>query len=202
MKSPPRRPKANLALPLSTPEAERPIPSQSTAASSVLAASAAPAFLADEELRETLDLMGKVLAQLDGRMESQEALMVDMVMIAQTHRTFLTQLAGQIPVRVPSLSQIENLMIHERRIVEGEIAGLRQSLHTQEKAAWAAQERRVRQLRWIGIGALIMAVVLGLAWPRVLLRLGSPTACHAMGGEWLRGNETRGYACVFWAGRS
>lgn len=175
---------------------------------------ASPA-LPDDELRETLDLLSTVMASVSDRVDAQtevldrvnktatEARQAAFAAKAQTDPKAYGELVGETitgkvtePLRL--MVQVANLLDQKANQTLG-------VLNQAEKDKWdvingiRAREARVERFkdrrRWIGLGAVVLALAMTALLPRFLAS--NASACAVMGASWT--TTTTGVdACVFY----
>lgn len=169
--------------------------------------------LSDDELRDTLDMVGTVLASVSDRVDAQTNSMDRLVKTATEARqaAFAAQsqtdpenygalvgetIDGRINDNLVRMAQmINDLFIASNRAQETlkkaeedkwEI--LRQVRNREEKA-----DRLKSRLPWFVLGAVVLALAMTVLLPR--FSASNPTICGVFGGEWLSTPSGR-YACV------
>ena len=179
--------------------------------------SARPA-LSDAALRETLDLMGTVVANMAGKLDRHGQILADVQKAATEGRDAAQGAkAHSDPQRYgrhigQELDKALDATLDRLKTLQSGFATDRQetrrSLETlvrQEEAVlqhlWDDLEEAGRwkqRIPFIAIFALVVALGLTIGLPRFLA--GNSTACAVLGGEWLGGPETGKEACVFYVG--
>ena len=178
--------------------------------------SARPA-LSDAALRETLDLMGTVVANMAGKLDRQGQILAevqkaaaesrDSAQAAKTH-TDPKRYAAHIGQEVydalgESLDRLEALhtgFAADRQDASRTLADLARQ---EEQTLLRLRDELAKAGRWkkripfIALFGLVLALGLAIALPRFMLVNG--TSCAVLGGEWLRGPESGKQACVFYA---
>jgi hypothetical protein len=178
--------------------------------------SARPA-LSDAALRETLDLMGTVVANMAGKLDRQGQILAevqkaatesrDAAEAAKTH-TDPKRYAAHIGQEVydalgESLDRLEALhtgFAADRQDAGRTLADLaRQEEQTLQRLRddQASAGRWKKRIPFIALFGLVLVLGLTIALPRFMAANG--TACAAIGGEWLRGSDSGKLACVFFA---
>lgn len=178
--------------------------------------SACPA-LSDAALRETLDLLGTVVANMAGKLDRHGQILADVQKVAveswdaaQVAKTFADpqrygRHIGQELDRAldATLDRLEALQFgfatdrqETRRslndLVRQEEAVLHHLRDDLENAG-----RWKRRIPFIALFGLVLVLGLTIALPRFLA--GNGIGCAVLGGEWLRGPESGKQACVFYA---
>lgn len=171
--------------------------------------------LSDAELRETLDIMGTVVASVSDRMDAQNSTIDRLVKTATEAR--------QAAFAARSQTSPENYgeMISEilRKNLDGSLDNMRQLgslLHDQtqqtkmvlkkaEEDKWAIlREVRDREekadrlkhlLPWVCLGAVVFVLGVTVMLPRVLVS--NSSGCAVIGGQWTT-TTTSVDACVFY----
>lgn len=179
--------------------------------------SARPA-LSDAALRETLDLLGTVVANMAGKLDRHDKILAevqkaasesrDAAQAAKAHsdpqrygRHIGQELDKALDATLDRLEGLQSGFATDRQetrrslndLVRQEEAVLQHLRDDLEKAG-----RWKRRIPFIALCGLVLVLGLTIALPRFLA--GSATGCDALGGEWLRGPETGKVACVFYAG--
>lgn len=129
---------------------------------------ASPA-LSDDELRETLDMIGTVLASVSDRVDGQTDALDRLVKTATEARQ--AAFAARSQTDPAKFGEILN------------------QLRDREKKA----DRLKRLLPWFGLGAAVLALALTVTLPRFSAINGA--TCTVFGGQWLTASTGR-YACV------
>lgn len=172
----------------------------------------APA-LADDELRETIDLLSTVLASVSDRVDAQTGAMDRLVKTATEARQAAFAARSQTSPENYGEIITETLDRHLGesfvRLVQAANLLNRQTDQTSkvlEKARedkWAIlnnvrdrerkAERLKRNLPWFGLGAVVLAIAMTVALPRFSAINGA--TCAVFGGQWLTATSG-GFACV------
>ena len=176
--------------------------------------SSSPA-LSDDELRETLDMVGTVLASVSDRVDAQSNSMDRLVKTAtearqaafaarsqtspENYGDIISEIVGgNLDDRLIQLADLGALLeqkTHETRMVldkaeEDKWAILRDVRNREEKA-----DRLKHLLPWFGLGAVIIALGLAVLLPHFLAS--NSTGCAVIRGQWT--TTTTGVdACVFY----
>lgn len=178
--------------------------------------SARPA-LSDAALRETLDLMGTVVANMAGKLDRHGQILADVQKAAtesrdaaQVAKTFADpqrygrhigqELDKALDATLDRLESLQSGLATDRQetrrsleeLVRQEEAVLHHLRDDLEKAG-----RWKKRIPFIALLGLALALGLTIALPRFLASNGF--SCAILGGEWLRGPETGKEACVFYA---
>ena len=162
--------------------------------------------LSDEELRETLEMVGTVLASVSDRVDAQTTAMDKLVKTATEARqaAFAAQnqtdpeLYGEILSEqvFHKLDQPINLVHrvsetlsksaeHAGRVIEKGnelIETERLTLYREVRAREEKAVRLKRNLPWFGLGAVVLALVMSVTLPRFSAING--TTCTVFGGVW------------------
>lgn len=169
--------------------------------------------LTDEELRETLDMVGTVLASVSDRVDAQTSAMDRLVKTAaearmaafaaqnQTDPEHYGDLVGHAinaRVRGPleAMSQVANSLGAQSRHTDA-------VLKKAEQDKWEVfkdireQEREIERFKirlpWFGLGAVVLALAFAVMLPRFSAT--NSTTCAVFGGAWVQ--TTEGHpACV------
>lgn len=179
--------------------------------------SARPA-LSDAALRETLDLMGEVVAQMAGKLDRHGQILTD-VRKAATESRDAAQAAKAFadPQRYGrhignEIDKATGATLNRLEALQSGFAVDRQEtcrhldeLVRQEEAVLqrlrddlASAVRWKKRIPFIALFGLVLALGLTIALPRFLAGFG--LGCEAMGGAWTR-STTGEQVCVFYAGR-
>ncbi len=161
--------------------------------------------LPDAELRETLDLLGQLVANMSDRLDRQAAALDR---LAEAQGQMQAQAAAFPPDHVAPAAAAairDALVPHLHKIVDvmQELNGGKALL----RERWRAFDREeARQGRWrfqpwsvvLGI-PLALVLVLALAVPRAVAQ--TPLTCRAFGGDWWGATQNYPAACYFWTDR-
>ena len=179
------------------------------------AGSARPA-LSEAALRETLDLLGTVVASMAEKLDRHGQILADVqkaasegrdaAQAAKAHsdpqrygRHIGQELDKALDATLDRLEGLQSGLTTDRdetrrslnELVRQEEAVL-QHLHDDlEKAG-----RWKRRIPFIALFGLVLALGLTIALPRFLA--GKATSCAVLGGEWLKENQSGRLACVFY----
>ena len=174
-----------------------------------------PAPLSDQELRETLDMLGTVVASVSDRVDNQTDAMNGLIKTAtearqaafaartQTNPENYGELVGEtIDGRIN-----DNLVRMGKMCLDLQHASnhAKEALKKAEESKWETfREIRDREnaisrfksrLPWFGLGAVVLALVMTVMLPRFLA--GNATTCAILGASWT--STTTGVdACVFY----
>ena len=179
--------------------------------------SAHPA-LSDAALRETLDLLGTVVANMAGKLDRHGQILADVqktalesrdaAQAAKAHsdpqrygRHIGQELDKALDTTLDRLKTLQSGFATDRQetrrrldeLVRQEEAVLQHLRDDLEEAG-----RWKRHIPFIALFGLALAFGLTIALPRFLA--GNGIGCAVLGGEWLRGPETGKQVCVFYAG--
>lgn len=180
--------------------------------------SPSPAPLSDDELRETLDMVGTVLASVSDRVDTQTRTMDRLIKTATEARqaAFAAQnqtdpeqygnlvgqaVAGKITDPLNHMIRVANVLSEQSRHTEA-------VLKKAEQDKWEIlndvrdRERQVdrwkTRLPWFALGAVALIVALTVTLPRFSAI--NSTTCAVFGGEWVRTTEGNP-ACVHYQDR-
>ena len=178
--------------------------------------SAHPA-LSDAALRETLDLLGTVVANMAGKLDRHGQILAD-VQKATTESRDAAQAAkdhsdpqrygrhiGQELDKAldATLDRLEGLQSGLATDREETRRSLGELVRQEEETLQRLRDDLARAGRWrkrapfIALFGLVLVLGLTIALPRFMAANG--TACAVLGGEWLRGSDSGKDACVFYA---
>ena len=174
-----------------------------------------PAPLSDEELRETLDMLGTVVASVSDRVDNQTDAMNGLIKTATEAR--------QAAFAARTQTNPENYGALVGETIDGRIndnlvrmAGMINDLYTASNRAQEALKkadeskwetfREIRErenaisrfksrLPWFGLGAVVLALAMTVLLPRFLA--GNATTCAVLGASWTA-TTTGDDACVFY----
>ncbi|MGH1447742.1 MAG: hypothetical protein ACRBBO_17055 [Cognatishimia sp.] len=180
--------------------------------------SPSPAPLSDGELRETLDMVGTVLASVSDRVDAQTNTMDRLVKTATEARqaafsaqnqtdpekyseimadAFDEHLAG----RIAQFADLGALLQHQTYQTNAALKEAEKDRSEALRQVWEREgkaDRLKNRLPWFGLGALVFALVLAVLLPRFSAT--NSTTCVVFGGEWVR--TTDGHpACVYYQDR-
>lgn len=178
--------------------------------------SARPA-LSDTALRETLDLLGTVVANMAGKLDRHGQILADVQKVAvesrdaaQVAKTFADpqrygrhigqELDKALNATLDRLKALQSGFATDRQetrrsleeLVRQEEAVLHHLRDDLEKAG-----RWKKRIPFIALFGLVLALGLTIVLPRFIA--GNGIGCAVLGGEWLRGPESGKQACVFYA---
>ena len=158
--------------------------------------------LFDDEMRDTLDMIGTVVASVSDRVDAQtgaldrlnktatEARQAAFAAKAQTDPEFYGQIIGEVSVRLieQSLSDLKRSVEDLR--VQTHHAGV--ALKKVDDDKWEDMRRIVEReqrvvdfkakLPWIALAAVVIALAMTLTLPRYIVK--TSTGCALMGGIW------------------
>lgn len=169
----------------------------------------------DDDLRETLNMVGTVLASVSDRVDAQTNAMDRLVKTATEARQAAFAAKAQTDPEKYSEIMADAFDEHlaDRVAQFAELGGLLQQQTYQTNAVlkeaekdrsealrqvWDREAKAARlknRLPWFGLGAVVLALAMSVLLPRFLASNGS--TCAAMGAEW---TQTTGgvRACVFY----
>lgn len=174
--------------------------------------------LSDAALRETLDLLGTVVANMAGKLDWHGQILADVQRAAiesrdaaQEAKTYADpqrygrHIGNEIDkaLAVP-LDRLEGLHLGLAADRRDACRTLDELIRQEEQTLQRLRDELARAGRWkkrtpfIALFGLVLVLGLTIALPRFMA--GNGTACAVLGGEWLRGPETGKQACVFYAG--
>ena len=179
--------------------------------------SAHPA-LSDAALRETLDLMGTVVASMAGKLDRQGQILVEVQKAAaesrdaaQAAKTFTDpqrygrhigqELDKALNATLDRLEGLQSGFVTDRQetrrslkeLVRQEEAVLQKLREDLEKAG-----RWKRRIPFIAFFGLVLVLGLTIALPRFMAD--NASACAVLGGDWLKENQSGRLVCVLYAG--
>lgn len=177
--------------------------------------SASPAPLSDDELRETLDLLGTVLASVSDRVDDQtrvldrvnktatEARQAAFAARNQTDPEHYGTLVGDtIDGRIgETLRRMEILANHLQQRTNQTVSVLDRASEDRGRALrdLHAREQKLgdfkRRLPWLGLGAIVLAIAMTVTLPRFMA--GNAATCAVLGASWTT-TTTGVEACVFY----
>ena len=179
--------------------------------------SARPA-LSDAALRETLDLMGTVVANMAGKLDRQGQILAEVQKAAAESRdaaqaamTYADpkRYAAHIGQEVydalgESLDRLEVLHTgfaadrHDASRTLADLARQEEAVLQRLRDDQASAGRWKKRIPFIALFGLILVLGLSIALPRFMA--GNASVCAVLGGEWLRGSDSGKLACVFFEG--
>jgi len=179
--------------------------------------SARPA-LSDAALRETLDLLGTVVASMAGQLDRHGQILADVqkaasegrdaAQAAKAHsdpqrygRHIGQELDKALDAILDRLEGLQSGLAADRRDANRTLDELvRQEEQTLQRLRddLANAGRWKKRAPFLALFVLVLAFGLTIVLPRFLA--GNGTACAVLGGESLRGPESDKEACVFYAG--
>lgn len=158
--------------------------------------------LSDDELRETLDMIGTVVASVSDRVDAQtgaldrlnktatEARQAAFAAQAQTDPKLYGQIIGEVSVRLieQSVSNLkrtaEDLRVQTHHV--GTVLKKIDDGTQQDRQNIYERERRVdafkAKLPWMAFAVGVFAIVMTLTMPRFIARF--PAGCGVLGGTW------------------
>lgn len=178
--------------------------------------SAHPA-LSDAALRETLDLLGTVVANMAGKLDRQGQILAEVQKIsAESRDAAQAAKAHSDPQRYgrhigQELDKALDATLDRLKVLQSGFAADRQEtrhslneLVRQEEAVLQhirddleGAGRWKRRIPFVALFGLVLALGLTIALPRFIAS--NSIGCAVLGGEWLRGPESGKEACVFYA---
>jgi hypothetical protein len=179
--------------------------------------SARPA-LSDAALRETLDLLGTVVANMAGKLDRHGQVLADVQKTATESRDAAQAAkAHSDPQRYgrhigqeldkaldATLDRLEGLQSgfatdqQETRRSLGELVRQEEAVLQHLRDDLEEAGRWKKRIPFIALFGLALALAVTIALPRFMA--GNGFGCAVLGGEWLRGLESGKEACVFYAG--
>ena len=179
--------------------------------------SARPA-LSDAALRETLDLLGTVVANMAGKLDRHGQILADVQKVASESRDAAQaakahsdpqrygrhigqELDKALDATLDRLEALQSGFAADREetrrslseLVRQEEAVLQHLRDDLEEAG-----RWKRRIPFIALFGLVLVLGVTIALPRFLA--GNGTGCAVLGGEWLKENASGRLVCVFYAG--
>jgi len=175
--------------------------------------SAAPA-LSDAALRETLDLMGQVVANMAGKLDRHALILAQMQTTAQESRDAALKAQAQTDPRLygrhignqldkamdASLDRLEALQSgfatdrQETRKVLSELEQQEETMLIRLRDDLETARRWKKRIPFIAIAGLVLVLGLSVVLPRVLA--GNSATCAVLGGEWMVATSEQP-GCVF-----
>ncbi|WP_298922388.1 hypothetical protein [uncultured Roseobacter sp.] len=176
-----------------------------------------PAFPAppDDDLRETVDLMGKLVARMSDRVDTQTKILKDLdgtvaearsaafTAAEQTDPEHYGQLVGEtidgkINDNLVRMGQMCVDLFNASNRAEDALKKAEEDKSASLRQVWD-REQKVKQLKsrlpWFGLGAVVLALALSVLLPRFLAS--NVSACAVLGASWT--TTTTGVdACVFY----
>lgn len=176
---------------------------------------AAPA-LSDAALRETLDLMGQVVANMAGKLDRHALILAQMQSAAQESRDAALKAQAQTDPQLygrhigneldkamdTTLDRLEALHSgfatdrRETRKVLGELEQQEETMLIRLRDDLENARRWKKRVPFLAIVGLVLVLGLSIALPRVLA--GNSTTCAVLGGEWMVATSEQP-GCVFFA---
>ena len=177
-----------------------------------------PPALSDAELRETMNLLGAVVASMSERLDHQTRVTETLLKAAEATFTmavaakkqtdparFAEELGNKIDAPIwkiiDAFTRLHNRQFEDARSAKRQAEDL---LDAQRDAHdkihdWVREHTaHKKRLLFVAIPALLLVLGLSIALPRFLVGYGP--SCAAMGGLWTRAT-TGDQVCVFYAGR-
>lgn len=175
--------------------------------------SPSPASLSDDELRETLDMVGTVLASVSDRVDAQTGTMDRLVKTATEARqaAFAAQnqtdpeqygnlvgqaVAGKITDPLNHMIRVANVLSEQSRHTETVLKKAEQdkwNILNDIRDRERQMDRWKNRLPWFALGAVVFTLALTVTLPRFSATNGA--TCAVFGGEWVRTTEGNP-ACV------
>ena len=173
--------------------------------------------LSDAALRETLDLLGTVVANMAGKLDRQGQILVDVhkaaiesrdaAQTAKTHsdpqrygRHIGQELDKALDATLDRLEGMQSGFATDRQETRrslGELVRQEEAVLQHLRDDLEEAGRWKRRIPFIAFFGLALVLGLTIALPRFLA--GNGIGCAVLGGEWLRGPESGKEACVFYA---
>lgn len=169
--------------------------------------------LSDAALRETLDLMGQVVANMSGKLDRHALILTRMQSTAQESRDAALKAQAQTDPRLygnhigNELDKAMDRTLDRLEALQSGFATDRQETRQFLNQIEQHEERMLIRLRdelettrrwkkripFLAIAGLVLALGLSIALPRVLA--GNSTTCTVLGGEWM-GSTSGQRGCV------
>ena len=174
--------------------------------------------LSDAALRETLDLLGTVVANMAGKLDRHGQILADVQKVASESRDAAQaakahsdpqrygrhigqELDKALDATLDRLEALQSGFAADREetrrslseLVRQEEAVLQHLRDDLEEAG-----RWKRRIPFIALFGLVLVLGVTIALPRFLA--GNGTGCAVLGGEWLKENASGRLVCVFYAG--
>ena len=174
-----------------------------------------PPALSDAELRETMNLLGAVVASMSERLDHQTRVTETLLKAAEATFTmavaakkqtdparFAEELGNKIDAPIwkiiDAFTRLHNTQLQDARSAKKQAEDLLDAQRdTHDKIhAWAKEHTdRKKHIWFIAFSALVVVLGLSIALPRFLA--GHGWGCEAMGGLWTRAT-TGDQVCVFY----
>lgn len=174
-----------------------------------------PPALSDAELRETMNLLGAVVASMSERLDHQTRVTETLLKAAEATFTmavaakkqtdparFAEELGNKIDAPIwkiiDAFTRLHNRQLEDARSAKKQAEDLLDAQRdTHDKIHTWSKEQTARKKRvlFIALSALVIVLGLSIALPRFLAGYG--LSCEAMGGIWTRAT-TGGQVCVFY----
>ena len=172
--------------------------------------------LSDAALRETLDLLGTVVANMAGKLDRHGQILAEVQKVsAESRDAAQAAKAHSDPQRYgrhigqeldkaldATLDRLEGMQSgfatdrQETRRSLGELVRQEEAVLQHLRDDLEEAGRWKRRAPFIALFGLLLALGLTIALPRFLA--GNGIGCAVLGGEWLRGPESGKKACVFY----
>ena len=179
--------------------------------------SAHPA-LSDAALRETLDLLGTVVANMAGKLDRHGQILADVQKVAvesrdaaQVAKTFADpqrygrhigqELDKALDTTLDRLKTLQSGFTTDRQETRrslGELVRQEEAVLQHLRDDLEEAGRWKRRIPFIALFGLALVLGLTIALPRFLA--GNGIGCAVLGGEWLKENASGRLACVFYGG--
>lgn len=176
--------------------------------------SALPA-LSDAALRETLDLMGQVVANMAGKLDRHDLILTQMQTAAREGRDAALKAQAQTDPELygryigneldkamdRSLDRLEALQSgfatdrQDTRQFLNQLEQQEETMLIRLRDELETTRRWKKRVPFMAIAGLALVLGLSIVLPRVLPI--NSTTCAVVGGQWLLGSESRVRACVF-----
>jgi hypothetical protein len=173
--------------------------------------------LSDAALRETLDLLGTVVANMAGKLDRQGQILVDVhkaaiesrdaAQTAKTHsdpqrygRHIGQELDKAFDTTLTRLERLQSGFVSDRQetlLSLGELVRQEEAVLQRLRDDLENAGRWKQRIPFIALFGLALALGLTMALPRFFA--GNGIGCAVLGGEWLREPESGNDACVFYA---
>ncbi|MCF7701504.1 hypothetical protein [Loktanella sp. M215] len=173
-----------------------------------------PPALSDDELRETLDMIGTVVASVSDRVDAQtdaldrlnktttEARQAAFAAQRQTDPEFYGQIVGEVALKLieRSLADLKGTISDLDRQTRQTITVLKQKDDDRDRDRKTLTERERRidafkaKLPWMTFAVGVFAMVMTLTVPRFIAQF--PSGCGVLGGTWTE-TSASSYVCAF-----
>ncbi|MEJ6399547.1 hypothetical protein [Yoonia sp. 208BN28-4] len=169
----------------------------------------------DDDLRETVDLMGKLVARMSDRVDTQTKILNDLdgtvaearsaafTAAEQTDPEHYGQLVGEtidgkINDNLVRMGQMCVDLFNASNRAQDALKKAEEDRSVSIRQVWEREEKAKQlksRLPWFGLGAVVLALAITLLLPRFLA--GNASACAVLGASWT--TTTTGVdACVFY----